>query len=181
MAAHLPMGSHMRSEIECAKTSPSMGGRVTRGMRFGLAAAGVVLIAGVSVGLAMVGSTDKTQASKLSIRRAVAVGAPVAQSSSRPQSSPVTSVQTALPGLTRPLRDMVNVPAGKHTELPELSKAEALGGVTSSGRTVDVQTKPGSGQMPSPIQNFDGIARICGCLPPDTEGDVGPNHYMQWV
>src|SRR5262245_1030164 len=35
--------------------------------------------------------------------------------------------------------------------------------------------------MPSPIQNFDGIARICGCLPPDTEGDVGPNHYMQWV
>ena len=23
--------------------------------------------------------------------------------------------------------------------------------------------------------------RICGCLPPDTDGDVGPNHYMQWV
>ncbi len=22
---------------------------------------------------------------------------------------------------------------------------------------------------------------MCGCLPPDTEGDVGPNHYMQWV
>ena len=35
--------------------------------------------------------------------------------------------------------------------------------------------------MPSPIENFDGIARICSCLPPDTEGDVGPNHYMEWV
>ena len=35
--------------------------------------------------------------------------------------------------------------------------------------------------MPAPIQNFDGIARICGCLPPDTDGDVGPNHYMQFV
>ena len=22
---------------------------------------------------------------------------------------------------------------------------------------------------------------MCSCLPPDTEGDVGPNHYMQWV
>ena len=35
--------------------------------------------------------------------------------------------------------------------------------------------------MPGPIQNFDGIANLCGCYPPDTEGDVGPNHYMQWV
>ena len=35
--------------------------------------------------------------------------------------------------------------------------------------------------MPSPIQNFDGIANLCGCYPPDTEGDVVLNHYMQWV
>ena len=25
------------------------------------------------------------------------------------------------------------------------------------------------------------INNLCGCYPPDTEGDVGPNHYMQWV
>ena len=35
--------------------------------------------------------------------------------------------------------------------------------------------------MPSPIQNFDGITNLCGCYPPDTNGDVGPNHYMEWV
>ena len=35
--------------------------------------------------------------------------------------------------------------------------------------------------MPPPIQNFEGINNLCGCYPPDTEGDVGPNHYMQWV
>jgi len=35
--------------------------------------------------------------------------------------------------------------------------------------------------MPSPILTFDGIANLCGCYPPDTEGDVGPNHYMEWV
>ena len=38
--------------------------------------------------------------------------------------------------------------------------------------------------MPTPIVNFDGIDRtisFCNCLPPDTNGDVGPNHYVQWV
>src|SRR5439155_6489091 len=35
--------------------------------------------------------------------------------------------------------------------------------------------------MPAPIQNFEGIDNPCMCMPPDTEGDVGPNHYMQWV
>ena len=43
------------------------------------------------------------------------------------------------------------------------------------------QTSAQRNQMPGPIQNFDGIANLCGCYPPDTEGDVGPNHYMQWV
>jgi len=97
------------------------------------------------------------------------------------KASPAQRSQLALPGLTRPLRDIVHVRAGKHNVTPELSRGEALGGVTSTGRTAAIQTKVGSGQMPAPIQNFNGIARVCSCLPPDTEGDVGPNHYMQWV
>src|SRR5882724_9806089 len=43
--------------------------------------------------------------------------------------------------------------------------------------------------MPGPIQNFAGISRTdtctggpCGAgIPPDTNGDVGPNHYIQSV
>jgi hypothetical protein len=38
--------------------------------------------------------------------------------------------------------------------------------------------------MPSPLLTFDGINSVqsgCGCLPPDTNGDVGPNHYVQSV
>jgi hypothetical protein len=35
--------------------------------------------------------------------------------------------------------------------------------------------------IPSPLQNFDGVNNVNGVLPPDTNGDVGPNHYMQWV
>ena len=38
--------------------------------------------------------------------------------------------------------------------------------------------------MPAPAQTFAGLtsAQACGsCLPPDTDGDVGPNHYIQSV
>lgn len=33
----------------------------------------------------------------------------------------------------------------------------------------------------APIQNFDGITNTYGVYPPDTQGDVGPNHYVQVV
>ena len=38
--------------------------------------------------------------------------------------------------------------------------------------------------MPGPTATFPGINSVqsgCNCLPPDTNGDVGPNHYIQTV
>jgi hypothetical protein len=38
--------------------------------------------------------------------------------------------------------------------------------------------------MPAPLLTFDAISSAqsgCGCYPPDTNGDVGPNHYVQAV
>ena len=38
--------------------------------------------------------------------------------------------------------------------------------------------------MPPPLLTFDGVAEAqsgCGCEPPDTNGDVGPNHYVETV
>ena len=38
--------------------------------------------------------------------------------------------------------------------------------------------------MPTPLATFPGITSTqsaCGCLPPDTDGDVGPSHYIQAV
>jgi hypothetical protein len=38
--------------------------------------------------------------------------------------------------------------------------------------------------MPTPLATFAGITSGqsgCGCVPPDTDGDVGPNHYIQAV
>src|SRR5438105_3744165 len=37
--------------------------------------------------------------------------------------------------------------------------------------------------MPPPLLTFEGLgaAQACACAPPDTDGDVGPNHYIEAV
>ena len=75
-------------------------------MRFGLAAFGTVLVAGIAVGLAVLGSTDNTKSSQLHARRAVAAGAPVSQATSRSSSSEVPTVQVAHGVLTPAVRTM---------------------------------------------------------------------------
>src|SRR6266536_3847701 len=35
--------------------------------------------------------------------------------------------------------------------------------------------------MPGPLLTFEGMNNTCGCAPPDTNGDVGPNHYVEPV
>jgi hypothetical protein len=44
-----------------------------------------------------------------------------------------------------------------------------------------LQSRMGSAPMPSPLISFEGINNIYGVYPPDTEGDIGPDHYVQWV
>jgi len=54
---------------------------------------------------------------------------------------------------------------------------------TDAPEVVDpvVQDSAGVLAMPSPSVNFEGIGNVDGVLPPDTNGDVGPNHYVQIV
>jgi len=35
--------------------------------------------------------------------------------------------------------------------------------------------------LPAPMQNFDGVANLFGGWPPDTQGDIGSDHYVQWI
>ena len=44
-----------------------------------------------------------------------------------------------------------------------------------------VQRGPLPNLMPAPLLNFEGVDNLFGGWPPDTEGDIGPNHYMQWI
>ena len=87
------------------------------------------VIAGVFVGIGMTNG-----AAKESVRTArwhcprVAGGTQASASTgSALKASPAQRTELALPGLTRPLRDLVNVKPGKHHNKHELSRGEALG------------------------------------------------------
>ena len=43
------------------------------------------------------------------------------------------------------------------------------------------QKEMGSIRTNEPIQNFEGTPNVNGVYPPDTDGDVGPNHYFQMI
>ena len=61
--------------------------------------------------------------------------------------------------------------------LPGHEKEGSFSGVDST-----LQDWHGPTAMPSPIQNWDGINNGSNSIrPPDTQGDVGLNHYIQWV
>lgn len=44
-----------------------------------------------------------------------------------------------------------------------------------------LQETAASSAVPSPLRNFEGLANVDSASVPDTEGDVGPNHYVQWI
>ncbi|MFL6281345.1 MAG: CARDB domain-containing protein [Vicinamibacterales bacterium] len=44
-----------------------------------------------------------------------------------------------------------------------------------------VQASPEIPMIPGPSRSVEGINNVNGVLPPDTNGDVGPNHFVQWV
>src|SRR6476646_1292756 len=175
----------MRSKIKRARTpSHLLGGRTSGRMRFGLAVFGAVLIGGIGVGLAVLGgSTGNTKSSQLHVRRAVAAGVPVSQTS-RSSSSAVPTVQVAHGVLTPAVRSMK--PAAGHwnmmfKKVGEHSRDESLKTSDRHQGSALVQRSAPKNNMPSPNANFEGVNNSCGCSPPDTEGDIGPNHYMQWV
>lgn len=74
-----------------------------------------------------------------------------------------------------------SVPDGKKApENPPIPKqGRSLG--NSGAADAALQQRPGSTNMPAPALNFEGLNNHNGYLPPDTTGDVGPNHFIQWV
>jgi len=90
--------------------------------------------------------------------------------------------------ITPPLRDLKNLPPkpGQPREMPLLRRD--LQAIPGDSMDTVVQDQEGSEPMPPPIQNFEGLndadnEAVHGLrvVPPDTEGDVGPNHYVQYV
>ena len=87
--------------------------------------------------------------------------------------------------LSPPLRDIPPVvePPAEET-LMRFSELERLPGhqAGASGPDATLQDWHGVTAMPSPVQNWAGINNGSNTVrPPDTQGDVGTGHYIQWV
>ncbi len=78
------------------------------------------------------------------------------------------------------LRDIAPKPprAGRDTHAPLRIRKPAKAPRQSDPA---LQTAAPSAVAPATILNFEGVDNIDSVLPPDTNGDIGPNHYVQWV
>ena len=74
-----------------------------------------------------------------------------------------------------------DVISSTHEPLP-LPKAGKSGGHGSASVAPSIAAEDdASVPMAPPILSFDGVSNRNGVAPPDTIGDVGKNHYVQWV
>ena len=92
---------------------------------------------------------------------------------------------------TIPLREMTPVLPGerdrswkdgiiRNEEYPEdriLPGKDAL----PQGKDPALQDHHGSRYHRGPFRNFEGVGNVNGVIPPDTDGDVGPDHYFQMI
>jgi hypothetical protein len=92
------------------------------------------------------------------------------------------------------LRSLPHIPQSPETEERRLTRYPhpELGGppISQLSRFAQIQSWINGllqpiPTIPSPLMTFDGMnssgpnGTNCGCLPPDSDGDVGPNHYIE--
>ncbi len=119
--------------------------------------------------------------------------AALAYGPSIPETETTTGLQPLVRVATRhdvspPLRMLTPIPPRPGVGLREIPTlplprpGDAPGGERPlSFRDPVLQEQMGVLNMPAPLQNFEGVNNVNGVHPPDTQGDVGPNHYVQWV
>jgi Fibronectin type III domain len=84
---------------------------------------------------------------------------------------------------TPALRDMPQIPREQEEEETPHPPLPVRGGPRNGPPVHDpkVQTSAPTIGAITPNASFSGIGNLSGVLPPDTNGDVGPSHYVQWV
>jgi hypothetical protein len=112
-------------------------------------------------------------------------GSALAQPPSTPpgQAKKATVLHPDHHDVTPPLREMKKIPPGHekeespHAPMPVHGRATTPPGLQDGALQTDA---PGAHAIHA-ASGFEGIGNGDGVLPPDTNGDVGPNHYIQWV
>ena len=154
--------------------------------RFGLVTAAAVAVAGavaiVSIGLAVAGSSHNAPTARATIGLAGPSGGASAASITHSQAMP--RVQVAHGVLTPAVRDMPRMSGHWNKAFNKVAEHSRSDGVRMPDKhegSALVQHGAKRNAMPTPMVNFEGVGNVSGASPPDTEGDIGPNHYMQWV
>ncbi len=119
---------------------------------------------GASDGLTLSGDTSAVPA---------ADGPVVATALKSDTSAPLSSIAPIAPKLGAAEADLNQI-------MPLPGRGDARDGPLGFLDPV-LQQGPVVSNIPAPLSSFDGVGNLFGGWPPDTEGDVGPNHYMQWI
>jgi len=105
-----------------------------------------------------------------------------------PSHKPAKTVRAAYFDVTPPLRDMPVIRPEDDPNRGEngVIKNESLelehdSQVPSVTDEASIQAHHGAVLTKGPIVNVEGTGNVNGVYPPDTDGDVGPNHYFQMI
>ncbi|MDP9342134.1 MAG: hypothetical protein M3Q23_08545 [Actinomycetota bacterium] len=123
------------------------------------------------------------------------IGAPVAPASAGgagangagtrgPGAARVTERNALHHDASPPLRDMRAIrPPRAQVFVPRRGvPAVQPAGAASGHRPLDQAVQPvAPGVVPPVHTSFEGLANVDGVYPPDSEGDVGPGEYVQWI
>ena len=91
-------------------------------------------------------------------------------------SQPLRDIKVDRADLARAQKAAAEASALPRREVPHQEPSAA-----TSDQTAAVQTDSLTNALPEFGQNFEGVGNVNGVLPPDTQGDVGPNHYVQMI
>ncbi|MEU2638308.1 hypothetical protein ABZ591_27640 [Micromonospora fulviviridis] len=83
--------------------------------------------------------------------------------------------------LSQKLRDVAPKKGSKVAAQPARSLDRQTADTSAKAGSDAVQRGFTATQVPEFAANFEGVGNVDGVLPPDTNGDVGPNHYVQMV
>jgi hypothetical protein len=118
----------------------------------------------------------------LSAALSLIISATTAQTSQQP-----TVSRAVFLGLSKPVRDMAVVLPGPHEEEPRVvrnfSPAKVINQITPQ-RTIDkpvLQKTMGSKKVRGPWLNYEGVGNVNNGWPADPNGEVGPDHFVQFV
>lgn len=94
-------------------------------------------------------------------------------------SPPLTSLPIFPPTVEGAAPENKPIPEAKQQALARAAAEEQTAGATVAPDLAALE--PTAGPMPDTIQNFPGMDNPNGYYPPDTNGDVGPYHYVEMV